>query len=167
MHCLNGTDYGGFFSNIGTQSRYRIAKLSTIGVGIADPIWNPQPNTQSSNVNSIILHSGYLYAAGNFDTIGGLPRNNIAKLNLTGTGSAIGNWNPNVFNKFIPWARCGKWELLFREEGFTVLVVNVIIMPGNIHQRQCTIARKFECICRQKNQYLQSITPDYSVGTKQ
>jgi hypothetical protein len=106
---LNGTDLyvGGFFSNIGTQTRYRIAKLSTIGAGIADPIWNPQPNTQSSNVNSIILHSGYLYAAGNFDTLGGLPRNNIAKLNLTGTGSAIGNWNPNVFNEIYTMAACG------------------------------------------------------------
>jgi len=84
---------GGEFSTIGGQARSCIAALDT-ATGAATT-WNPNARAPSSPMVGALAVSGTtVYAAGWFDSIGGLPRNNAAGLNIT-TGLANG-WNPNA-----------------------------------------------------------------------
>ena len=59
---------------------------------MADGTWNPNAN---GTVLSIAISGSDIYAGGNFTSIGGLTRKNIAKLNNT-DGSADGTWNPDA-----------------------------------------------------------------------
>jgi hypothetical protein len=92
---LSGNDLfvGGQFTNIGGQNRNYIAKLSTVGSGIADPIWNPNAGYW---VTSLALSGSDLYVGGWFTSIGGLARNRIAKLSTVGNGTVDANWNPSA-----------------------------------------------------------------------
>jgi hypothetical protein len=93
---VSGSDVfaGGEFSMIGGQSRNRIAKLASTGTGAADPTWNPNPT--GTVVLSLAISGADLYVGGDFTTIGGQLRNNIAKLSSTGTGAADPTWNPDA-----------------------------------------------------------------------
>jgi hypothetical protein len=85
---------GGFFSTIGGQTRSRIAKLSTTGTGAADATWNP--NSQSTvSVLAVSSDGNSVYAGGDFTSIGGQSRRDLAKLSSTSTGAADTTWNPN------------------------------------------------------------------------
>jgi trimeric autotransporter adhesin len=94
---------GGIFNTIGGQSRSRIAALdATTGNVLA---WSPNaqggdcnpnprfppPQFDCSQVNSLALRGTTVYAAGNFNTIGGQTRGYIAALDAT-TGNALA-WN--------------------------------------------------------------------------
>ncbi len=80
---------GGRFSNIGGQTRHRIARLDA-NTGLADS-FNPNvPSNFFGNpfVSSIVVQAdGQILAGGNFRSIGGQTRNNIARLDAT-TGLA-------------------------------------------------------------------------------
>ncbi len=54
---------GGDFTQIGGQSRNRIAKLSSTGTGAADPSWNPDAN---NGVYALAVSGGDVYAGGDF-----------------------------------------------------------------------------------------------------
>lgn len=85
---------GGFFTDIGGQDRANIAKVTTVGVGAADPAWNPSSN---SLVRAIAVDgSGHVFVGGDFTVIGGFVRSRIAKLSAGGAGIADANWNPQV-----------------------------------------------------------------------
>ena len=85
---------GGVFTQIGGQGRNRIAKLSGVGAGNADPNWNP---SASGIVEALAVGTdGAVYAAGRFIEIGGQARNYIAKLTGNGTGMADAQWNPSA-----------------------------------------------------------------------
>lgn len=85
---------GGDFGTIGGQTRARIARLSTAGAGSADSAWNPAAN---GRVRALAIDtSNAIYAGGDFSTIGGQPRQAIAKLSASGSGLADPVWNPSA-----------------------------------------------------------------------
>ena len=83
----------GGFTAIGGQSRNNLAKLSTSEEGAADAVWNPNPNNWVGT--PLIDNSGNLYVAGGFTTIGGLPRNHLAKISGAGVGAVDPLWDPS------------------------------------------------------------------------
>lgn len=86
---------GGVFTSVGGQSINRLAKISAIGTGTADPSWNPNP---SNPVSRLTISGSNLIVAGNFTTIGGISRNRLAKISLSGSASVDVSWNPDVDN---------------------------------------------------------------------
>jgi hypothetical protein len=82
----------GFFGSIGGQSRARLAKLATTGVGAADGAWNPAPDSPPAVL--AVGADGSVYAGGVFQSIGGQSRPYLAKLSAAGAGSADAGWNP-------------------------------------------------------------------------
>jgi len=84
----NSLYVGGGFSNIGGQTRNRIAALDT-GTGNAT-LWNPN---SGGNIWSIAISGTTVYVGGEYlSNIGGQIRTNIAALNAS-TGNAL-SWNP-------------------------------------------------------------------------
>ncbi len=83
---------GGMFANVGGRTRSRIAKLSGIGTGAADPDWSPSAN--NSVYTLAVDAGGSVYAGGIFTSIGGQSRNRVARLSAAGTGAADASWNP-------------------------------------------------------------------------
>jgi Domain of unknown function (DUF4347)/Domain of unknown function (DUF5122) beta-propeller len=87
----------GLFNNIGGQARSRIAKLNPT-TGAADATFNANVigNGFFTSVNAIAIDSnGNPILGGTFNSIGGQPRNNIAKVNPI-TGAADATFNPNA-----------------------------------------------------------------------
>jgi len=97
---LGGADLfvAGGFRTTGGQSRVSLAKIATTGIGTAEPLWNPNPLYRGSPVGDVALAltGSNLYVAGDFDSIGGLSRNFLAKLDAGGDGAADPIWNPRV-----------------------------------------------------------------------
>ncbi len=97
-----GTDIyvGGFFAGTnsvnGTTTRNNIAKISTTGAGLVDATWNPNPTVTSGSVDitAFATDGTDLFVGGYFEAIGGQTRQHLAKLSLTGTGSADATWFP-------------------------------------------------------------------------
>ena len=83
----------GDFTKIGGQARRHIAALDTTGSGRASA-WNPNPGGPYAFVFALAVSGSTVYAAGDFTSIGGQARNNIAALD-TGSGRASA-WNPNA-----------------------------------------------------------------------
>jgi trimeric autotransporter adhesin len=86
---------GGYFTSIGGQNRNRLAALdATTGNILA---WNPDAEDALNNnifIDALAVNGTTVYAGGQFQTIGGQIRNNIAALDAT-TGNAL-DWNPNA-----------------------------------------------------------------------
>jgi hypothetical protein len=80
---------GGEFTNVGGQTRNRIAAIDAI-TGAATT-WNPDA---SSKVYSLLVSGGIVYAGGNFRNIGGQRRHYIAAIDSV-TGEAT-SWNPGA-----------------------------------------------------------------------
>lgn len=91
---ISGTSLfaAGEFTSIGGQTRYGLAKLSTIGTGTADASWNPAPD---NHCHSILLSGNDLYVSGEFTNIGGYNINKLAKVSAIGNGTVNSTWTPN------------------------------------------------------------------------
>jgi uncharacterized delta-60 repeat protein len=84
---------GGFFNSIGGQPRNNIARLDPI-TGLADS-FDPNATGGNASVRSIVVQAdGKILVGGTFSSIGGQPRNNIARLDPT-TGLAD-SFNPSA-----------------------------------------------------------------------
>lgn len=86
---------GGSFGSIGGLQRYGIAKLSGSGAGAVDAGWDASPNCASGNIQLASDGTGSIIVGSCFNTIGGQPRQRIAKLSGT-TAAADPTWNPGV-----------------------------------------------------------------------
>jgi len=83
---------GGRFTSTGGQLRNNIAAIDG-PTGMATS-WNPNANGFiASEVRTLAVSGGVVYAGGNFWNIGGQPRNHLAAIDAT-TGLAT-SWNPN------------------------------------------------------------------------
>lgn len=89
---------GGYFTNIGGQTRNRIARLDAV-TGAADATFNlnaTSPAIDATAVLSIKAQSdGKILVGGVFTNIGGQTRNNIARFNSDGTLDTTFNPNAN------------------------------------------------------------------------
>ena len=86
---------GGLFTSIGGQPRNRLARLDAT-TGLADS-FNPNANGANGFVDAIAVQGdGKILAGGFFTSIGGQPRNSMARLDAT-TGLAD-SFNPNANN---------------------------------------------------------------------
>ena len=93
---------GGTFTSIGDQTRSRITVVDMVGsgdgTGRADATWNP--NVTGNSVDTLLLSGSTLYVGGNFTSISGRARNNLAAIDALGAGDGTGRadltWNPNV-----------------------------------------------------------------------
>jgi uncharacterized delta-60 repeat protein len=72
---------GGFFSELGGQTRNRIARLNPDGS--LDTTFNPGANNSVSTL--LVQVDGKIVVGGYFTTLGGQPRNYIGRLNPDGT----------------------------------------------------------------------------------
>ncbi|MEY2538879.1 MAG: hypothetical protein QOG67_2619 [Verrucomicrobiota bacterium] len=92
---------GGRFTVIGGQPRISIAALNAGGPldGTATPTFNPSATGTLGTgvVNALAISGSTLYVGGSFNTIGGLPRDNIAALSLGVPldGVAVPGFNPS------------------------------------------------------------------------
>ena len=83
---------GGSFSTIGGQTRSLIAAVGANGLATG---WDANASGGAmANVRSLAFDSAKVYAGGNFTTIGGETRNNLAAIDA-GSGQATA-WDPNA-----------------------------------------------------------------------
>jgi hypothetical protein len=88
---------GGDFTTIGGRSRNKIAKISGT-TGDADVQFDADVSGGSNggpDVFDIVLARGTLFVGGDFSSIGGAARNNVATLNPP-TGAEVTGFNPDV-----------------------------------------------------------------------
>lgn len=110
---------GGRFQNIGTQAQKFLAKLGTSGTGMADASWNP---SASGQVRALAIDGiGNLYAGGQFLSVGGQPRQFIAKLSATGTGALDATWNPSADNSLLALTLNGSKNKIYAGGNFDII----------------------------------------------
>lgn len=83
---------GGSFTSTDGQDRKNLVRILPVGAGIIDSTWAPQPN---GPVNALAVSSDSsprIFAGGEFTQIGGLARQNLARLQA-GNGAAVADWN--------------------------------------------------------------------------
>jgi hypothetical protein len=110
---------GGEFTTMGGQERSSLAAIDVATGSATD--WNPTPSPYRSNLHStvcaIIVSNNTVYVGGEFNTIGGQERNNLAALNIT-TGEA-NSWSPNPNNSVKALAIMG--NTLYAGGNFTFI----------------------------------------------
>lgn len=94
----------GYFSQIGGQSRTRLAKLDTSGTGRADPSWNPaaawSTATSGESIYALASTPEHVYVGGRFSQLGGLSRCCVARISAHGTGLADPHWSAPAMRPF-------------------------------------------------------------------
>jgi hypothetical protein len=92
----------GSFALVGGQSRIGIAALdATTGLATA---WNPGTSINSSYdappISALAVSGGIVYVAGNYDSLGGQPRNGLGAVDAA-TGQVTA-WNPDASGGYAP-----------------------------------------------------------------
>src|SRR5205814_4848839 len=82
--------------DVGGEPRGRVEKLAGT-CGTAVPDWHPDASGQ---VSALVVSGGDLYAGGAFTTIGGQPRNRIARLPTSSAAPPVvpDSWDPDASN---------------------------------------------------------------------
>ncbi|MBS0555862.1 MAG: delta-60 repeat domain-containing protein [Proteobacteria bacterium] len=102
-----GTAYvAGSFSTIGGQPRMSVAKINTVGSGIVEAwdahIDTTNCDTQGCTVDSILPQGGNVYLGGQFGSIAGTQRTDLAAVTATDGGLDM-DWNPPVVSVRQAW----------------------------------------------------------------
>ena len=90
---------GGEFAQIGGGARNRLGALNTTVDTDNATSWNPNvafSDGEESVVKSLALSAETLYVGGEFDTIGGSERNNIAAIDTETDTENATSWDPNL-----------------------------------------------------------------------
>lgn len=90
---------GGAFEHVGNSERRNLAKIMPDDVASIDPAWNPSPASglHGIGVSRLATSGAYLFVGGDFSGIGGVPRNGLARISTSGSGSTDTDWNPEVY----------------------------------------------------------------------
>ncbi len=116
---------GGGFTSVGGVTRRGLAALDALS---GQPTgWAPVLGTAPiyGAVYSLVVSAGRLYAGGNFPSIDGLPRSNLAAFDL-GTGGLLG-WNPGA-----TYAGSGGYIMSMAVSGGTVYVGGYLDTAGGL-----------------------------------
>ncbi|SDD07563.1 protein of unknown function [Aquimonas voraii] len=107
---------GGQFSVIGGVSRQALAKLDP-GTGAVDPTWNAQISNNGAVLAIQRTVSGDLFLGGSFTSVGGQPRQNLAR--ITSTGALSSSWSASANS--IVWSLLLDDDALYVGGGFSSL----------------------------------------------
>ena len=83
---------GGFFRSIGGEARDDIAAIDAATGKVTS--WAPEADPYSTSVTALAVPGSTVYVGGEFSSVGGQVRNNIAAIDAV-TGQAT-DWDPNV-----------------------------------------------------------------------
>lgn len=86
----DGLLVGGFFGSLGGVNRQALVKLDP-ATGAVDPVWNAQISSNGGVLAMQRDATGDLYLGGTFASVGGQPRQNLAR--ITSTGALSTSWN--------------------------------------------------------------------------
>lgn len=94
---------GGGFDEVAGIPRSGLAKLSFTGPAVLDPDWSPNPD---GPVRALVIRDedDDVFVGGRFSSIGGLPRANLAKVVLSGSGEVDSQWNPQADDEVCTFA---------------------------------------------------------------
>jgi len=84
---------GGDFTQVGTTERNHIARLNADGT--LDASFDPGSGANQTVFSTAVQRNGKIIIGGWFSSVGGVPRNRIARLNADGTLDPTFNPNPN------------------------------------------------------------------------
>lgn len=87
----------GGFTRLNGVTRTSIAKLD-LATAALNLQWNPAPSGGFASVRAVQVRDGTAFVSGSFTSIGGLPRNGIARLSASGTAPADAAWNANLLD---------------------------------------------------------------------
>ena len=111
---LDGTNLyvGGEFDRVGDFGMRNLARVNASGSGAIDEAWDPDP---SGEVRALAVGTGvaagWLYVGGSFSGIGSADRNNLARVNMLGSGEADLDWEPEPDDTV--WALQGVGDNLY------------------------------------------------------
>jgi hypothetical protein len=120
---------GGYFLRAGTLNRQFMAKFDLTGVGAVDSNWDARATSPIDSIavdssGAVFVGGTFFEAVPGFATIGGQPRNYLAK--LTGNGDADPTWNPNPNSPVAKLAVDGTGSLFIGPD-----LGGVFIIDGN------------------------------------
>lgn len=114
---------GGYFTTVNGTTRNRIARLNSDGS--LDTTFNPNVSTSGGEVKSIVLQTdGKIIIGGRFDTVGGLARSNIARLNASGS----------VDTTFAPSANGEVYGVSLDKSGRVLMGGTFTRINGDVHE---------------------------------
>jgi hypothetical protein len=89
---------GGWADLVNWPGAGTLVRLTTIGTGAVDPTWMPliENYVNNGNVGAIVGDQDWVYAAGQFGSVGGLERYGLVRLGKVGNGEADTTWNPRL-----------------------------------------------------------------------
>jgi uncharacterized delta-60 repeat protein len=112
----DGLIVGGFFGSLGGVNRQALVKLDP-ATGAVDPVWNAQISSNGAVLAIQRDASGDLYLGGTFASVGGQPRQNLAR--ITSTGALSTSWNAPANS--IVWSLLLDGNALYVGGGFSSL----------------------------------------------
>src|SRR5690606_27831206 len=99
---------GGYFTSVGGLPRTNVAKLVNITSGQVDPSWDAP--VLNGVVDSLVLGDNYdVYIGGQFTHVGGLARQNLARVSATGSGAVDPVWNPGASSRVYNLVHTPGW----------------------------------------------------------
>lgn len=114
MVISNGFLYMAGFSNpVPNSPHYELSRVSIYEATAKDPTWKPNPDNL---VRCLLTHNGDIYAGGDFSTIGGQSRKNVAKI-IGSLGIVDTNWNAQMTG--VVYSMCIANNALFVAGGTT------------------------------------------------
>lgn len=112
----DGLIVGGLFGSLGGVNRQALVKLDPV-TGVIDPVWNAQISSNGAVLAIQRDVSGDLYLGGTFASVGGQPRQNLAR--ITSTGALATSWNAPANS--IVWSLLLDGNALYVGGGFSSL----------------------------------------------
>lgn len=90
--------FSGGFGSINGQPRRGLARV-LLDSGELDP-WNPNTGTAGYRFRAIVANATHAWVGGEFNSVGGQPRDNLVKLSVDGVGAVDPDWVANT-NAFV------------------------------------------------------------------